>query len=157
MASHSHSGGPTAFRQNHPTAMTTPRLRETGTPRIPAHRSRRSLWNTALLDTEQISFLLLPECEHKLSDITMNNIGTATLHHPQLLYASSRTTRSSGITLAAEQQRPWWTPLHRNSGWNNYPISHERKPRQESNQIRHDLQTGMTCEFSTLNVLASSQ
>ena len=34
----------------------------------------------------------------------MNNIGTATLRHPQLLYASSRTTRSSGITLAAEQR-----------------------------------------------------
>ena len=32
-----------------------PRLRETGTPRIPAQRSRRSLWNTALLDIEQIS------------------------------------------------------------------------------------------------------
>ena len=32
-----------------------PRLRETGTSRIPAQRSRRSLWNTALLDIEQIS------------------------------------------------------------------------------------------------------
>ena len=32
-----------------------PRLRETGTPRIPAQRSRRSLWNIALLDIEQIS------------------------------------------------------------------------------------------------------
>ena len=32
-----------------------PRLRETGTPRIPAQRWRRSLWNTALLDKEQIS------------------------------------------------------------------------------------------------------
>ena len=31
-----------------------PRLRETGTPRIPAQRSRRSLWKMALLDIEQI-------------------------------------------------------------------------------------------------------
>ena len=31
------------------------RLRETGTPHIPAQRSRRSLWNAALLDIEQIS------------------------------------------------------------------------------------------------------
>ncbi len=28
----------------------------------------------------------------------MNNIGTTTLRHPQLLYASSRTTQSSGKT-----------------------------------------------------------
>ena len=64
-------------------------------------------WNTALLSIEQTSFLLLHEYEYKVSDITMNNIGTATLRHPQLLYASSRTTRSSGITLAAEQRRRW--------------------------------------------------
>ena len=114
-------------------------------------------WNTALLSIEQTSFLLLHEYEYKVSDITMNNIGTATLRHPQLLYASSRTTRSSGITLAAEQRRRWWTPLRRDSGWNAYPSSHERKPRQASNQIRHDLQTGMTRQVSTLNVLASSQ
>ena len=55
-------------------------------------------WNTALLSIEQTSFLLLPEYDYKVSDITMNNIGMATLRHPQLLYASSRTTRSSGKT-----------------------------------------------------------
>ena len=55
-------------------------------------------WNTELLSIEQTSFLLLHEYEYKVSDITMNNIGMATLHHPQLLYASSRTTRSSGKT-----------------------------------------------------------
>ena len=64
-------------------------------------------WNTTLLSIEQTSFLLLHEYEYKVSDITMNNIGTATLRHPQLLYASSRTTRSSGITLAAEQRQRW--------------------------------------------------
>ena len=64
-------------------------------------------WNTALLSIEQTSLLLLHEYEYKVSDITMNNIGMATLRHPQLLYASSRTTRSSGITLAAEQRRRW--------------------------------------------------
>ena len=37
------------------TPLVAPRLRETGTPRNPAQRSRRSLWNTALLDIEQIS------------------------------------------------------------------------------------------------------
>ena len=31
-----------------------PRLREAGMPRIPAQRSRRSLWNMTLLDIEQI-------------------------------------------------------------------------------------------------------
>ena len=31
-----------------------------------------------------------------------------------------------------------------------------RNPRQTSNQIRHDLQTGMTRQVSTLDVLASS-
>ena len=55
-------------------------------------------WNTALLSVEQTSSLLQDECDYKGSDITMNNIGTVTLRHPQLLYASSRTTRSSGKT-----------------------------------------------------------
>ena len=64
-------------------------------------------WNMALLSIEQTSFLLLHEYEYKISDITMNNIGTATLRHPQLLYASSGTTRSNGILLAAEQRRRW--------------------------------------------------
>ena len=32
-----------------------PWVRETGTPHIPAQRSRRSLWNTTLLGIEQIS------------------------------------------------------------------------------------------------------
>ena len=114
-------------------------------------------WNTTLLSIEQTSFLLLHEYEYKVSDITRNNIGTATLRHPQLLYASSRTTRSSGITLAVEQQRRWWTPLRRDSSWNTYPSSQTRTPQQTSNQIRNDLQTGMTRQVSTLNVLASSQ
>ena len=55
-------------------------------------------WNTALLSIEETNFLLLHEYEYKVSDITMNNIGTATLRHPQLLYASSRTTRGSGTS-----------------------------------------------------------
>ena len=64
-------------------------------------------WNTALFSIEQTSFLLLHEYEYKVSDITVNNNGTAKLRHSQLLYASSKTTRSSGITLAAEQQQRW--------------------------------------------------
>ena len=59
--------------------------------------------------------------------------------------------------LAAEQRRRWWTPLRRDSGWNAYPSTQTRDPRQTSNQIWHDLQTGMTRQVSTLNVLASSQ
>ena len=46
-------------------------------------------WNTTLLSIEQTSRLLLHEYEYKVADITMNYIGTATLRHPQLLYASS--------------------------------------------------------------------
>ena len=55
-------------------------------------------WNTTLLSIEQTSSLLQHECEYKGSDITMNNIGTATLCQPRLLYTSSITTRSSGTT-----------------------------------------------------------
>ena len=55
-------------------------------------------WNMELLSIEQISSLLLHEYDYKVSDITMNNIGTATLRHPQLLYASSRATRCNGKT-----------------------------------------------------------
>ena len=55
-------------------------------------------WNTALLSIEQTSLLLLHEYEYKVSDMTMNNIGTATLQQPRLLYTSSVTTRSSGTT-----------------------------------------------------------
>ena len=61
-------------------------------PERPVFQSRDQgevFWNTALLSIEQTNFLLLHEYEYKVSDITMNNIGTATLRHPQLLYASS--------------------------------------------------------------------
>ena len=64
-------------------------------------------WNTALLSIEQTSLLLLHEYDYKVSDITMNNIGTATPRDPQLLYASSRTTRAAKKLLAAEQRRRW--------------------------------------------------
>ena len=69
-------------------------------------------WNTALLSIEKTSFLLLHEYEHKVSDITMNNIGTATLRHPQLLYASSRnnskqrSNSSSGTTTTVVNSTP---------------------------------------------------
>ena len=46
----------------------------------------------ALPSIEQTSFLLLHEYEYKVSNITINNIGTMTLRHPQLHYASGRTT-----------------------------------------------------------------
>ena len=94
-------------------------------------------WNTTLLSIEQTSSLLQHEYEYKVSDITMNNIGTTTLRHPQLLYASSRTTRSSGITLAAEkllaaeQRRRWRTPIRRYSSWNVYPSSRTQEQHRE--------------------------
>src|SRR5215216_3670860 len=52
-------------------------------------------WNMALLSIEQITSLLQHGYEYKVSDITMNNTGTATLRQLQLLYASSITTRGS--------------------------------------------------------------
>ena len=56
-----------------------PRLSETGTPRIPAQRSRRSLLEYGTAQHRTTSILLLHEYEYKVSDITMNNIGTTTL------------------------------------------------------------------------------
>ena len=92
----------------------TPPQRKLERPVFQRRDQGEVFWNTTLLSIEQTSFLLLlHEYDYKVSDITMNNIGTATLRHPQLLYASSRTTRSSGITLtaekllAAEQRRRW--------------------------------------------------
>ena len=61
-------------------------------------------WNTALLSIEQTSFLLLHECDYKVSDITMNNIGTATLRQPQFLYTSSIILEAAEQLLAAEQR-----------------------------------------------------
>ena len=49
-------------------------------------------WNMALLSIEQTSSLLQHKYEYKGSDITLNNIGTATLRQPPLLYTSSITT-----------------------------------------------------------------
>ena len=83
----------------------TPAQRKPERPVFQPRDREEVFWNTELLSIEQTSFLLLHEYDYKVSNITMNNIGTATLRHPKLLYASSRTTRSSGITLAAEQQQ----------------------------------------------------
>ena len=55
-------------------------------------------WNTALLSIEQTSSLLQHEYEYKCSNITMNNISTATLRQPRLLYTHNITTRISGTT-----------------------------------------------------------
>ena len=48
--------------------------------------------------------VLLYECEYKVSDITMNNIGTATLRQPRLLYTSSIILEAAEQLLAAEQR-----------------------------------------------------
>ena len=76
----------------------TPAQRNRNAPVFQPRDQGEVFWNTTLLSIEQTSFLLFHEYEYKVSDITMNNIGAATLRHPQLLYASSRTTRSSGKT-----------------------------------------------------------
>ena len=58
-------------------------------------------WNTTLLSIEQTSSLLQHEYEYQVSDITKNNTGTVTLRQPQLLYASSITTRGSGTSTSS--------------------------------------------------------
>ena len=99
------------------TRSVAPWLRETGTPRIPAQRSRKSLWNTALLDIEQISSYYKNNNTRVWCYKEAHQHGDTTAAILHLLYASSGTTSSSGILLAAEQQRRWWTPLCRDSGW----------------------------------------
>ena len=76
----------------------TPAQRKPERPVFQPRDRGEVFWNMTLLSIERTSLLLLHEYEYKVSDITMNNIGTATLRHPQFLYASSRTTRSSGKT-----------------------------------------------------------
>ena len=100
--------------------------------------SPRSLgWNTALLSIEQTSFLLLHEYDYKVSDITMNNIGTPTLRHPQLLYASSRRTSSSGTTTTVVNSTPQGLWLG-----HNLARTHDNH-QQAIKQSWHHLQSGM--------------
>ena len=80
----------------------TPAQRKPERPVFQPRDRGEVFWNTALLSIEQSSLLLLHEYEYKVADITMNYVGTATLRHPQLLYVSSRTTRSSGTTTGSE-------------------------------------------------------
>lgn len=94
-----------------------PRLRETITPRIPAQRSRRSPWNTTLLDIEQISSYYKNKNTRVRSYKEAHQHGDTMPAILHLHYASSRTTWSSGILLVAEQRWRWWTPLRRDSGW----------------------------------------
>ena len=109
-------------------------------------------WNTTLLSIEQTSSLLQHKYEYKGSDITMNNIGTATLRQPRLLYASSITTRSSGTTNGNDGLQSTGTLV------GTIILAREhRNHTKTSKQPRHDLQTGMTRQVSTLNVLVSSQ
>ena len=134
----------------------TPTQRKPERPVFQPRDRGEVFWNTALLSIEQTSFLLLHEYGYKVSDITMNNIGTATLRHPQLLYASSRTTRSSGKTTGSGT-----TTMVVNSTPQGLAgtliLARTNRNHNKRNQIRHDLQTGMTRQVSTLNVLASSQ
>ena len=73
----------------------------------------------------------------------MNNIGTATLRHPQLLYASSRTTRCSGITLAAEQRRKGGE-LHSAGTLAGMLIL----ARTNGNHDKQAIKSGMTCKLA---------
>ena len=76
----------------------TPAQRKPERPVFQPRDRGEVFWNTALLSIEQTSSLLQHEYEYKVSDITMNNIGSATLRQPRLLYTSSITTWSSGTT-----------------------------------------------------------
>ena len=55
------------------TKSVAPRLRETGSPRILAQISRRSLWNTTLLDIEQISSY----CKNKYKGLMLQRFTSA--------------------------------------------------------------------------------
>ena len=133
-----------------------PRLRETGTPRIPAQRSRRSLWNTALLDIEQISSYY----KNKYKGLMLQRSTSARRHYAcdttlalcqqrnnsqQQNTSSSRTTTKvvnstlQGLWLGHDLAR-----MHGNH-------------RQSIKQSWHHLQSGMTRQVSTLNVLARSK
>ena len=57
----------------------TPAQRKPERPILQPRDRGEVFWNTTLLSIEQTSLLLLHEYEYKVSDITMNNIGTATL------------------------------------------------------------------------------
>ena len=76
----------------------TPAQRKPERPVFQPRDRGEVFWNTALLSIEQTSSLLQHEYEYTGSNITMNNIGTATLRQPRLLCTSSITTRSSGTT-----------------------------------------------------------
>ena len=103
------------------------------------------LWNMTLLSIEQISSLL----QSTLG--TRDYIGMSTLCLPLLLYASSRTTQSSGITLAAEHEDGG--ELH-SAGTLAGTLILARKQGIPGKQA---MKSGMTRQVSTLNVLASSQ
>ena len=67
----------TKFLFRPPKRNVAPRLTETGTPRIPAQRSRRSLWNTTLLDIEQISSYY----KNKSKGLMLQRITSARRHY----------------------------------------------------------------------------
>ena len=54
-----------------------------------AHRNRNAQYSSPEIEEKSTGIRHCLAYEYKVSDITMNNIGTATLRHPQLFYASS--------------------------------------------------------------------
>ena len=74
-------------------------------------------WNTVLLDIEQISSYYNNNNTRVWCYKEAQRHGDTMPAILHLLYASSRTTRSSGNLLAAEQRRRWRTPICRDSGW----------------------------------------
>ena len=92
-----------------------PQLRETGTPHILAQRSRRSLWNTALLDIEQISSYY----KNKYKGLMLQRITLARQHYAcdtmlalcqQRNNSQQRKSSSNGTTtkvVNSTPQGPW--------------------------------------------------
>ena len=76
----------------------TPAQRNRNAPVFQPRDWGEVFWNTTLLSIEQTSSQLQEEYEYKIYDITRNKTGSATLRQPQLLYASSITTRGSGTS-----------------------------------------------------------
>ena len=127
-----------------------PRLRETGTPRIPAQRSSLLEYGTGWHRTNQL--FIINKWGTRVRYYKIYRV-TATLHLLRWFYASSKTNHSginssSGTTTTVMNSTPQGLWLGRIL---------ERNLKILDKQTRHHLQSGMTHQVSTLNVLASSQ
>ena len=141
----------------------TPAQRNRNAPVFQPRDQGEVFWNTALPSIEQTNSLLQPEYEYKVSDIIISNTGTTTLRQPQLLYESSKTTRGSRTSTGSRTTIGSGT-TNDDDGLQTagtlagtFILAREHRKHTQQASKRHDLQTGMTRQVSTLNVPASSQ